>query len=299
MKSAAEFFDTATIEKAEQLTDFLESETPFTVKDAEVSSHNIHYWIKQGLFPDKGESWAIKMNFLEFVWLRILSELRTLGAKDKTLSPLYTSLVKTIDNYALYKRLAANPIFIEQLQIPEPEKKKLRELVLSGKWEQQAKLEKEFSALLLLIAETIAKRSFVSIAVFPSGEYLPIVDSTMHLIPTETMFRLKTETHVVVSITKILTSVLGNERFTSIIPSLNYFPPDQLNLLELITSGEYDSIKIRFSNKRMDVIELEKHEDVHKRLVDILSENKFQSIAVSQQHGKISRIISTVKIKVP
>ena len=298
MKPASQFFDADTYKKAEELAAFVITETPFTVKDADVASHNIHYWIKQGLFPNKGDAAVIRMNFVEFVWLKILSEIRMAGLKAETLKGLLEELVKPLDNYVLYEKLAADASFIDSLQLPDSEKRKIKTLLRSGTWKETAKSETKFSPLLFLIAETISKRTFVSIAVFLSGGYAPLVDNTLHLLPKETAQRLKTETHLVISITNILSEFLGNERFSSIVPNLNYFSPEEIKLLELVRSKEYDSIKIRFSEKRMDFMELEKHEDVHKKIVEMLAENNFQSISISQQHGKISRIVHTVKMKV-
>ncbi|CAN5892542.1 hypothetical protein BH11BAC7_BH11BAC7_21800 [soil metagenome] len=297
-KPVSYFFDADTYKKAEELAAFIVTETPFTVKDANVASHNIHYWIKQGLFPNKGDAAVIRMNFIEFVWLKILSEIRMAGLKAETLEGLFDELVKPLDNYVLYEKLAADPSFIDSLQLPDSEKRKIKALLKSGTWKETAKSETQFSPLLLLIAEAISKRTFVNVAVFLFGGYAPLVDDTLHLLPASTIQRLKTETHLVISITNILKGFLGDERFSSIVPNLNYFNAEEIKLLELVRSKKYDSIKIRFSEKRMDFIELEKHADVHKKIVDILSENAFQSISIAQQNGKISRIIHTVKMKV-
>jgi hypothetical protein len=297
MKPLSHFFDTETYAKAEELAEFLTTETPFRVKDAEVGSANLYYWIKQGLFPDKGDVSVIKMNFVEFVWLKILSEIRMAGLKAETIKGLYSELVEPLDNKALYQKLVANPSFIDELQISDDEKKQIKQILKSGKWKSQAELETKFSPLLLLIAEAISKRSFVSIAIFLFGGYVPLVDNSLHLLSKETLRRLKTETHLIISITNILSEFLGDEHFNSIIPQLGYFSSDEMILLEKIRSGEYDSVRVRFSGKHMDYIELEKQENVHRKIVEILSENNFQSISISQQHGKISRIIHTVKIK--
>jgi hypothetical protein len=298
MKKSFEFYEPKTYEKAIELAAFVLSEKPFTVRDANVASHNIHYWIKQGLFPSKGETAVIKMNFLEFVWLKILSEIRMAGLKAETLEGLFNDLVKPLDNYALYEKLAADSSFLDNLDLPALEKKKIKDLLKSGTWKNTAKNEIQFSPLHLLIAEAISKRTFVSIAIFLFGGYAPLVDDTLHLLPKNTAHRLKTETHLVISITKILSEFLGDERFYSIASNLDFFTAEEIKLLELIRSKKYDSIKIRFSEKRMDVIELEKSIDVHKKIVDILAENNFQSISISQQHGKVSRILHTVKMKV-
>ena len=293
-----QFFDADTYKKAEELAAFVIAETPFTVRDADVASHNIHYWIKQGLFPNKGERGTIKMNFVEFVWLKILSEIRIAGLPSDSLQELFNQLVKPLDNYALYQKLSANLSFIDnELLLPEHEKEKLKEYIRSGKWKNSEINDWKFSPLLLLIAEAISKRTFVCIAVYINGGYAPLVDDTLHLLPSISIRRLKTETHLVVSITNILSKFLGDRRFQSIIPNLHYFSAEEIKVLELIRSKKYDSIKIRFSNKRMDFIELEKHESVHKKIVDILSENSFQSIEISTQHGKISRIVNSVKMK--
>jgi DNA-binding transcriptional MerR regulator len=292
-------FDEETYRKAEELAIFVATETPFTVKDADVERHNIHHWIQLGLFPQKGENKKIRMNFLEFVWLKILKEIRSVGLSSDALKKLYRQLYKPLENYTIYKKISRNLSFIDdELQIPESEKEKIKEMFRSGKWEQEAKTQTRFAPLLVLIAEAIQKRTFVSIAVYLDGSYSFLVDDSLHLLPSLSIRRLKTETHLVVSITNILSHFLGDKRFQSLVPNLSYFSAQEIKVLELIRSRKYDSIKIKFSNKKMDFIELGKHENTHRKIVDILSENNFQSIEISTQHGKISRITNTVKVKV-
>jgi hypothetical protein len=299
MKTLSDFFDADTFKKAEELAVFVLTETPFKIKDTDIARYNIHHWTKQGLFPDKGEVGVIRMNFLEYVWLKVLAEIRAAGLPAQSLKDLYKELVKPMDNYGLYAKMAADPSFIDkEVILPEPEKIKIKEYLRSGQWKTDSMNQTQFSPLLLIIAEAISKRTFVSIAVFLHGGYAALVDDTMHLHSSYTIKRLKTETHLVISITNILSSFLGDERFQSIVPNLNFFNAAEIKLLEQIRSGKYDSIKIRFSKKKIDLLELEKHEDVHKKVVDIISENNFQSIEVCTQHGKISRIVNTVKMKV-
>lgn len=71
----------------------------------------------------------------------------------------------------------------------------------------------------------------------------------------------------------------------------------ELKILEFLRSGEFESIKIRFVNKRINHIELEKFEDVKKRIVNILNQNRFQNIDIRQQDGRVCRITTKIKIK--
>lgn len=297
MKTLTDFFDKATYQKAEQLSVFLLNEKPFTVKDAGMRNSEVQFWIRQGLFPDS-ENWNVSLSFVQFVWLRILSELRELGTPVQPLEALYRGLVEPISNYSLYEQLSEHPGLIENMSLPEDEINNLKTYLQSGNWKKKVGDMPDYSPLHLLIAEAIVKRCFVNIAVFSKGDFLPVIDDSFEMLPVASQRRFKTQTHITVSITNILSSMLGDERFAAIVPKLGHFTDEEMKLLEQVRSGNYDAIKIRFSNKKMDLIEMEKSQDVHRRLVDILSENQFQSISLQTHNGKVTRITNTVKIKV-
>lgn len=295
--AAYEFFDDRSFTKAEQLLERIAMESPFSAKDANVSSHNIHYWTKEGLFPRKKRTKTIYFNFLEFVWLKVLTELRQMGLSAYSLRGLQKELVQPLDNYALYLKLEANPEFIDDFLLPQQEKIKIKEYVHSGKWKEDVLSQTNFSPLLLLIAEAIVKRSFVGIAVYYHGGYTPLVDDTFHLLPKISQRRLKTETHTVVSITKILADFLGDKRFQEIVAELPYLNEQELKLLQIIRSKKYQSVKIKFNDGEIEMIEMEKKVDVNKRIIDLLAEGGYQTITITQQDGKITRLSTLKRVK--
>lgn len=295
MKGAEEFFDTATLDKAEQLTEFIEKETPFRYSDiTDIPESVIRLWRQLGICNHKESN---RLDLVEYVWLNVLAELHRYRLPWAELQQLYLSLARPIDDHSLYVRLSTNPELMEELQLPPSIKNELQLAVQKKEWHTVVKPEAKCSPLMLLVAEAIAKRIPVSIAVFGGGGYLPVVDGSKYLLEGKAQRQLKTHTHIQISITNILSFILGEERFNEVLPQLNMFTTDELNLLALIRSGNYESIKINFQNSRMDLLELEKREDVHKRIVDVLAENQFQSISITQHSGKICKVIRTVKVK--
>ena len=74
------------------------------------------------------------------------------------------------------------------------------------------------------------------------------------------------------------------------------FPLEEQKLLEMIRSGEYDSIEINFKDKKMKTLLLSKTQDANKKLNEILSEGDFQDIILKTHKGKVAAIKNTVKI---
>ena len=54
---------------------------------------------------------------------------------------------------------------------------------------------------------------------------------------------------------------------------------------------------IKFKDKKISSIEMEKEQDVKKKVVDILSEGDFQKISIQKHNGKVVNIRNTIKMK--
>ena len=86
-----------------------------------------------------------------------------------------------------------------------------------------------------------------------------------------------------------------NFAVSSILNELLY-PSDEMKLLNMIRSGEYDSIEISFKDKKMKTIFLSKTQDANKKLNEILSQGDFQDIILKTHKGKVAAIKNTIKI---
>ena len=71
----------------------------------------------------------------------------------------------------------------------------------------------------------------------------------------------------------------------------------ELDLLQLIRSKEFEFIKVKAPNGKIDLVECSKCIASSTRIIDLLSEDKFQDVEIKQTNGKISFIRKIKKIK--
>lgn len=71
---------------------------------------------------------------------------------------------------------------------------------------------------------------------------------------------------------------------------------NEIRLLKLIRSGEYDKIVVSLKHKKMSSLALIKEQNTKKKIAELLKENAFQDISVKSHNGKITRLQNTVKV---
>lgn len=81
-------------------------------------------------------------------------------------------------------------------------------------------------------------------------------------------------------------------------PELMGIRQDEMAVLIAIREGNFESVRIRFKNGKMDLFEGTETVDAHKRVIEVLREGKYQHIEVRQESGKVVSVKRTVKQKV-
>lgn len=71
----------------------------------------------------------------------------------------------------------------------------------------------------------------------------------------------------------------------------------EIKIINSVRAGNYESIKIKFQNGKVDLLEKTEDIDAKKKIVDIKKEYKFQSINTEQEGGKTVSIKRTSKEK--
>jgi len=104
------------------------------------------------------------------------------------------------------------------------------------------------------------------------------------------------ETHVNISISAIIKDFLLDSHFSFLLPQLPLLQQNEARLMELIHSGDYDSITIHFKDKKMKSLELKKTQDTKRRVVDILTDGAYQEIVLKSHKGMVTNIQNTLKV---
>jgi len=81
-------------------------------------------------------------------------------------------------------------------------------------------------------------------------------------------------------------------------PELMGIRKDEMAVLIAIRKGNFESVRIRFKNGKVDLVEGDENVDVQKRVMDILREGNYQDISVRQEDGKVVSVKRTLKQKI-
>jgi len=105
------------------------------------------------------------------------------------------------------------------------------------------------------------------------------------------------KSHLIINLNDIVQEIFSTKDITPKYTSGTELNTEELSLMLAIRSGNYKSIKIRFKDKSIKLLELEKEETTQKRINQILKENNYQDIQLTQSDGKIVKINRIIKQK--
>ncbi len=80
--------------------------------------------------------------------------------------------------------------------------------------------------------------------------------------------------------------------------SLEELTLEEKQMIEMIRNEKFQSLKIIKKNGRIDMIEGVERIEERQRIVDILKQHNYQNIEIKQSDGRIVHINRTVKTKV-
>ncbi len=76
-----------------------------------------------------------------------------------------------------------------------------------------------------------------------------------------------------------------------------YLNPSEFELMSMIRMQNFESIKIKLNDGKIEMVEASRSEKVEKRIIDILKDDLYQNIEIKQDNGNIVYINKTVKKK--
>lgn len=286
-----------TFTNLENLTTFL-LEDRFTIKDLDVSYTNITYWDKQGILSfnrSKGGKWR-NFNFVDYMWIKVVDELRAIGVSTKLIKDAKKNLFKPFDVRPYIEYIKANPQVFEAntKNYSKEEKDKTKKYFAQI---EKKTLDKRITQFYAAITDAIQLTESIKLEIFKDGSV--IVHPYYNLNSEEEVLKVINEMHISISLNTILKRFLTghSEHVTHVMTDLRILKPNEINLLELINSGNYDSIKVVFKNKEMKELELNKTQDAKTHILDIMKEGAYQNITIKSHKGVVSSIENTIKIK--
>lgn len=287
------FLGTNSLAKTFELTETIAQKGLFDIKDTGVSYRNVNHWDKQDLLVSQRSQegkWR-RFSFVDFVWLKVIEQLRGIGISIPLITQVKREIFIEITAKQFYDLFRKSQQLKDRLS-ERGERDRLKKVLENGLKEWG----KSISLLQLFICHTIINKTSLSLVIFSDGYWFPWDEQQGIVYSNEDLERKTFDTHVQVSLTGIVKLFLEDERSIHLLPQLNVLPPKEVKLLEIIQSGEYESITIHFKNKKMKALEMVKTQEVKRKIVDILSENDYQDIIIKSHQGVVTTIKNTIKM---
>lgn len=282
-----------------ELVDLMTQEI-FTPKDLGVTYTNITYWDRQGILNSKRASegkWR-NFNFLDYTWLRTIDQLREIGVSTKIIRTAKEKLFTPIDMKPLIQYVKEEIKEIKKTMTSFKTEKEKDEYIntLFANVENNPK-DELVTEFYMGIIQSIKLKVPVNLIIFPDGEPMMLYSGAAY--EQEKLMRIISQSHVNISITRIIKDffVDANAHSIHMMTELQLLEPNEISLLQMVNSGDYDSINIIFKDKKMKELELNKTQDNKRKLMDIMKEGNYQDIVIKSHKGMVTRIQNTVKVK--
>lgn len=270
-------------------------EKHFSLKDTGLTQIVIHNWDGHGLLlsdRENKEKWR-KYDIVEFIWLKVLKELRDTGVSLPVLQKYREGLFSGPSLQWMGEYMEHNAELLEITPIKDHRDEVLK--ILKEKRHDEFSKEAGITWFHLLLMETIVNKIPLGIAFFNDGYWLPRNPAGHEDYSPDQTERLAFNTYVYVSLAGIVREFLYDASF-EVLPKLNLLEKNELKLLEIIHSGDYESVIINFKNRKMKSLLLVKNQDVRRKVVDVLRDNAYQDIVIKTHEGMITKIQNTVKM---
>ena len=266
-----------------------------------VSPRTLASWKHKQLF-DYPNNVRVKLNFNDYLWLKIIQTLRGFGISLNVIQSIKEFLDQKLDVREYLKEYENKVItgFISEFKKHNYSDEELRkvESIIKGKGLDDLfkSFNLSFNLFDTLVCYLIITRSRVGILLTEDNICIPWMDIFFEINDKTKL--LWQNSHLFVSFNQYLVQFLADERLVNFILPYDILTSQEKEILDYIRSGDLKSIEISFNNtSRPETIKLKKVHDAHDRIVDILSTNDYQQIVITKKDGKIVNIKSEITKK--
>ncbi|MDQ6755604.1 MAG: hypothetical protein M3004_01600 [Bacteroidota bacterium] len=281
-------------------------ERKFFINEADIKRNILFNWNKHSVLPyDNSETGWQRFSLIEFVWLKIISQLRNFGLSLEKLKNLKTQIFnKEIDTY---KQLFINSISAFDGEIANKDavlqvfkKKNIDEKI----WKQVLQ-ELQISAFSILLLQVLIYNHNVCLVIDEKNEcsFMALQDMENEKRKTnqEALNNLTNSSFIIINIRKILHDFFSNENINYDNEYLlGFLNKKEKEIIEKIRLGGIKQINITFNNDKpvqMNLTKVIAPEEAINKVSRILKKGEFQEIKLKHSDGKLSYYEQTDIIK--
>lgn len=193
----------------------------FSVSDLGIPYRWIHHWEEKGLLlslPNENGNWR-KFNFIDFLWIEIIVELRKCGLSLENIGELKQMLVTTVDTDGEHLSTMMDfdhPSFREE---DRP----------------------YFNVFMLLVTECLTSGADIFLLINARGQCLIYNESTNHEFDSE-IYHFRQKTHVSLSLRHILVRFITQYKIIEDVQGLALLSQNEFEIIALIRNGKVKQV---------------------------------------------------------
>jgi hypothetical protein len=246
----------------------------------------------------------VKLNFREFLWLKVIQTLRQLGVSIDLILNVKELLEEKLDNKLLLS------VYKEEIRTNFLEEFKKRNYTAEDLKTLESIFDKygvkhllnllnfdSNNMLSLLIFLLISTGVDVGIIILEDGSVFPWTDI---LKLDEHFSELWISPHISIPFSYYLKEFLNDDKFQDHLVPYGILSEDELKILRFLRSGTFKEITIIYNNKQKpEIIKVTQIENNKERIIDLLRKHNYQKIIITQIDGKVVnvKVKKTFKLK--
>ena len=292
------------LENVRQVTEVMFEEN-FQLSDIGLSSKIAFDWSNAGIYlRERKSKYRRKYNGVEYVWLRLVKELREFGLPVPSILKLKKFLLSEMDlmeHYtSLFEREETEDVFWNEFIEGIKETFQTPDNLIAAVKQGRKTVYLSNTTLSVLLFSIILSQSNVHLAVTKKGDCMVFDESPMQDLLSSSL--LMSQPYICIPINHIVPEFMGREDLYKF--NLNEcgldLTEEETKIIDLIGEGGINSLTVKFVDGEVNLIETEEKMDIKEakgRLVDLIQRGGYQEISYKTVNGKIVNIKRTTKHK--
>lgn len=271
----------------------------YQLSDVGLTSKIAHDWQRAGVYPKERHSrFRRKYNGIEYVWLRLVNELRDFG--------LPISSILRLKDF-LFSEYPLGDFLAEVLEKDDKEVQRI-ESFLENAFQSKEHLLDEIRQTDIALLNTTFGILLFGIALSKADTHLLIKKNGECILfddPMKDRFTSSmtmSEPYISFPLKYALQELIDNEHLYELESLEEYIDlsEEEQKVLHLIRGGGIHSLTVRFTDDEINLIETEHHVDLKAakgKLVDLIKKGGYEEISYKTQDGKIVALNKKTKYK--
>jgi len=263
-------------------------EKKFTLKEVGVTYRWITHWHSKGLLiRNYEESKWRKFDLIEYVWLRMIIQMRKFNISLEMIKRIKENLIQEIP---VSEALDNKEIIDLVIKLAKEDKRTEIENVLKSGNVLENMKDQSINLFETLIMDIISFHNSFSIFI-SSKDVVPIKHSSLEFLSSTSSFNnILTGSFISISMSEILRDFMLGEHGIKQKQKLALLSDSEEQVLNTLREDNLKSVMVRYgTNQQIDILETVRVETVDKRarLMDFIMSNGYQDITIKTQNGEI------------